>query len=168
MGRITANEVDTDESGTSIPRDFAFDYDDYAASGEITRTGPDGIDTYIELDDAGRVHYLRRGDSQDPLVEATYFYNHNGQVTNVTYGNTTWTAYVYNDAGRVWKIYHRKPSKMFMQKLIYTYNANGLPTQIDEWGASTLWTPSMLEFVTEFEYDDRNRLISEYRRQIPY
>ncbi|UCE60181.1 MAG: hypothetical protein JSU63_00230, partial [Phycisphaerales bacterium] len=86
LGRLTANNLETDESGDSVSRPFAFDYDDYA-SGQITRTGADGIDTYIELDDAGRIKYVRRGTAANPLLEAEYSYNQNGQVTQVKYGH---------------------------------------------------------------------------------
>ncbi|MCH7704037.1 MAG: hypothetical protein IIB61_02910 [Planctomycetes bacterium] len=88
----TSDVVDTNEHGATPDRGFT--YDANLAAGQYTRTGPDGVETFATLDDAGRLATLRRGPSGTPVMTATYTYRRNDLVDKVTYGNTTFVDYL--------------------------------------------------------------------------
>ena len=62
LGRMTSKTVTSDEydpDKTVIDR--GFDYEPDWVTGQYTRTGPDGVETFVQLDAANRVQSYRRG-----------------------------------------------------------------------------------------------------------
>jgi hypothetical protein len=59
LGQLRTEELDTNESGPGIERAFAHDYSHSA--GTYSRVGPDGVETFVESDAAGRATLMRRG-----------------------------------------------------------------------------------------------------------
>ena len=147
-------------SGDTIQRTFTHEYD--WANGTYRRTGPDGVETFVQYDEANRVTSFRRGpESGDgPVMTAEYTYFADDRVESVTYGNGSSIHYEYDDARRLTLIDHRddtgKEGTTFL-KLEYEYTPEGLPSQITESDASEVTA------VVEFSYDARHRLIAEVR-----
>ena len=135
----------------------SFEYTSDLSAGQFTRTGPDGVETFVQLDTAGRVQSFRRGPAQDPIMTAAYTYYADGQVDTVSYGNGTTVTYAYDDARRLISIAHRDPLSHLMRALAYSYLNNDLPYQVIE-----LTSSGPVATVT-YEYDDRGRLIGETR-----
>jgi len=54
------------------------------ADGTYTRLGPDGVETFVQLDEAGRVEYVRRGPMGDPIMTAAYTHYPDGLVHTVS------------------------------------------------------------------------------------
>ncbi|MCH8253393.1 MAG: hypothetical protein IID36_13175 [Planctomycetes bacterium] len=154
LGLTTSDVVDTNEHGATPDRGFTYDAD--LAAGQYTRTGPDGVETFATLDDAGRLATLRRGPSGTPVMTATYTYWRNDLVDKVTYGNTTSVDYSYDAAGQVTRIEYSAAVGGVYFALDYTYTATGLPATIIETNPSPV-------AVATFTYDERSRLIGEIR-----
>jgi len=78
-------------------------------------------------------------------------------VATITYGNGAKTLYTYNHAGWVTAIRHEKAEQSLILLLGYGYSPDGLITSISESGGPGGWA------TTTFTYDNRNRLIQEFR-----
>ena len=154
LRRITASDIESDESGFTVLRGFGYAYN--TAGGSVTRTGPDGVETLVQLDDANRVESMRRGPSGDPVMTADYTYYGNGLIESVTYGNGAGTVYEYDGANRLTVIEHDDGSGVLL-RLAYTYTANSLPDTSTE-------TDDVSTFaVVDYDYDARGRLVHEDR-----
>ena len=155
LGVTTRSEIRTSEPGSWLTREFQYEYD--LEEGSFTRTGPDGVETLVQLDIANRVEFVRRGPEAAPLMTAAYTYYDNGLVHTVTYGNGTAIEYTYDDANRLWTIDHRDSGGLTMLRLTYEYDRRDLPTFITEEHSdgSTVFV--------EFEHDNRGRLFHETR-----
>ena len=119
------------------------------------------MDTYVELDQKGRVGYVRRGLAATPIMETTYEYRDDDLVSKIIYGDSalpnSQIEYTYDIAMRLIEIDHQNSIGTTQLKLTYTYTNNDLP-----------WTIAESDLVgtfatTTFEYDTRNRLTSEKR-----
>ena len=161
------NELNLQISGSVGPGDWGaiaareFTYDPDLQFGNTFRTGPDGIETFVQLDEANRVEYFRRGPSANPMIEVSYTYLPNGLLSTVNYGNGTMTWFEYDAANRVTNIQRLLGS--LSHELRYEYRNDNLPTSIEEWINANQWS------VTWFTYDTRDRLIVELREgQNPY
>jgi RHS repeat-associated protein len=155
LGRLIAGSVTSDESGAGITRGFVYSYDD--AAGTSSRTGPDGVATFVALDEANRVEFVRRGPLNNPIMTADYTYYANGLLHYVTYGNYASTWYMYDRALRVTSIEHRNAIGQTILKLEYAYTPNSLVAGITE--SDIEGTAA----TTTFAYDNRGRLIEEVR-----
>ena len=123
-------------------------------NGQFTRTGPDGVETFVQLDAANRMKYVeRRVPGGAVLMRADYTYYANGLVHTVTYANGASIEYTYDDANRLRTIDHRNAIGLTMLKLSYWYDARNLPISIYETRAGVPTADS------GFDYDDRGRLI---------
>ena len=160
LGRQEIASVSSNEMGTtSIPRTFSFGYTDWATQGKITRIGPDGTTTTVQMNAANRVtHVERKASGGAVLMSAAYAYNNLGQVTSITYGNNASTIYTYDDAGRTTAIDHKDSSAATALKLTYTYTNDDLPLTIAESGSLVSAGTSVT-----FTYDKRRRLTQEVR-----
>jgi YD repeat-containing protein len=156
LGRQTSASIVSNEHGLGN-KTRAFAYDPDWGAGTDTRTGPDGIDTVVVYDEAGRVESVRRGPILSPLLKADYTYNANNLVTGVSFFNGASVTYDYDDAGRLTHIQHKKGSNAEMLEMYYYYTVTNLPSYILEYENGT---PSSL---VQFTYDDRGRLIREER-----
>jgi len=159
FGRLISRIMSSNESGINVDRAFTYQYDDLA--GTMTRTGPDGVDTFIALDAANRVSLVRRGPSSLPDMEVTYSHLANGMVDTVANYNGSLTDYVYDAANRVTRITHLEASGDIALRLSYLYDARGLPRRIDEESGSFI-SPTWIAS-TVLTYDRRGRLINENR-----
>jgi len=157
LGRQTQSKVVSNEAGPNLPP-RQFDYVANWGTGGSTRTGPDGVQTFVQLDADHRVQYVRRGPATAPLMTANYTYLGNDLVRSVTYGNGTSTWYTYDAARRVTRIEHRNPAGGVMLALAYQYHNNDLPSSITESG-STAGAGS----TTTYAYDLLRRLTHEVR-----
>ncbi len=157
LGIPTSVSVTTDETSPSLTRTFGYSVD--IANGTSTRTGPDGVETYIKYDLAGREKYMRRGPSNDPLMEVAYNYDANGRLIEEIRENDTEVYWTYDDAGRLLSIEHLSwPEGGTILLLEYTYSDAGLIETIDE----TTDSGGNGALVT-YTYDARGRLTSEVR-----
>ena len=154
LGRMTDSDIESDESGFTVLRGFDYAYN--TEGGSVTRSGPDGVQTLVQLDDANRVESMRRGPSGDPVMTADYTYYVNGLIESVTYGNGAGTLYEYDDANRLTVIEHDDGSGVLL-RMEYTYTANRLPDTITETDdVSTI-------ALVDYDYDARGRLVHEDR-----
>jgi RHS repeat-associated protein len=166
MGRPLSVSVESNEAGgAAVTRTFTHAYD--VPNGRYTRTGPDGVETFVQLDAANRVQFVRRGAEGAPLMTATYTYQANGFVDHVTYGNGTVVQYAY-EGHRLASIEHlRAPGTgERLLRLDYEYDARDLPWRITEYGAGPVSTPTV-QAVTTFAYDRRGRVTGEARMYFP-
>jgi len=166
MGRPLSVSVESNEAGgAAVTRTFTHAYD--VPNGRYTRTGPDGVETFVQLDAANRVQFVRRGAEGAPLMTATYTYQANGFVDRVTYGNGTVAQYAY-EGHRLASIEHlRAPGTgERLLRLDYEYDARDLPWRITEYGAGPVSTPTV-QAVTTFAYDRRGRVTGEARMYFP-
>jgi len=136
-------------------REWSFAYDD--AGGNVTRTGPDGAETFVQYDAAGRAAYLRRGPAITPVMTAAYAYYDDNRVGSILYGNGASVHYEYDAGRRVTAIEHRDGGSSIILRLEYEYSDDDLPTVIREYEGTTLIAQ------TAFAYDARDRLIGETR-----
>lgn len=140
----------TTEPGDAITRPFSFTVDDLL--GEIVRTGPDGQETQLLYDDAYRPSLLIRSS-----ITAWTTYYANGLVHTRQHGNGTITTYQYDDANRPTFIIHEGAGGAVIEILEYEWTADGLVQFITEMDDELNLTS--LAFV----YDNRNRLVEEWR-----
>lgn len=143
----------------TITRTIEYTYD--WAAGTMTRTGPDGVETFVQYDVANRVQSYRRGPASSPIMTATYTYSPDDLVDTITFGNGASTHYSRDDARRITAIDHRNAAGTTFLKLEYAYTADDLPASISESDAT-----GILAVVT-FTYDARHRLIHEVRQADP-
>jgi RHS repeat-associated protein len=155
LGRTRSESLSTDESGGPVTRAFSYEYD--WAAGSQTRTGPDGVETFVQFDVANRVEFFRRGPAGNPVMTAAYTYYDDDRVQSVTYGNGASTHYSYDDARRLTVIDHRDGTNATFLRLTYTYTNDDLPDSITESDGGG-WLATV-----EFAYDARDRLIAESR-----
>ena len=127
------------------------------AEGQYTRTGPDDVETLVQLDVANRVESVRRGPAGDPVMTAAYTYYDDGLVKSVSYGNGTSVWYWYDNARRVTCIQHKDPLQMLVFRLDYFYTDRDEVERIEEYALG----PGF--FTVEFDYDNRGRLTHERR-----
>ncbi len=151
----------TEDDSVSGARGFTYVHD--LKHGTFTRTGPDGVETFVQTDVAGRVTYLRRGPDGSEIMTALYDYgdNDDGLVDHITYGNNASVWYEYDDARRLEKIIHRDgqtPAPTEFLILEYEYTDRDEVARISEYHGSL--DPN---FVVTFTYDNRGRLIREKR-----
>ncbi len=161
MGRpLSVSVVSNEADGSSFPRAFTYSYD--VANGNYTRTGPDGLETFVQLDAADRVQSVHRGPSGSPLMTATYTYLSNGYINSITYGNLAVVQYFY-EAHRLSSIVHLAAPSIEgeLMRLDYEYTANDLPWRITEYPPGSPGQPPRA--TTTFTYDRRNRLTRETR-----
>jgi YD repeat-containing protein len=145
------NGVDLGDEGRT------FTYLHNTAAGQYTRTGPDGVRTFVQLDEAGRVDRYERGPEANPLMTADYDYYPNGLVERIEYSNDTSVNYVYDAALRLTSIDHQNILDNTILKLSYEYTDNGLISKITE--TDNLGVVGWVKFA----YDARGRLIQEVR-----
>ena len=122
--------------------------------------GADDCETTIQLDVANRVSSVvrRRPDpQQNVLLQADYTYYANGLVQRVDYLNGASICYEYDGANRVTRIEHENGAPLFQLVIDYAYNERDLPIQVTESGQ---WIDTKTSY---FDYDNRGRLISEFR-----
>ncbi|MDO8631090.1 MAG: RHS repeat-associated core domain-containing protein, partial [Phycisphaerales bacterium] len=161
LGQQTFAGINSDESGSTVPRNFNHSY--VLAAGTYTRTGPDmlpgqqGVQTFVQLDTADRVTLVRRGPSSNPIVKANYTYNNFNLLTSIVYGNLAATTYQYDLAHRLTQIAHKNASGGILLQMDYTYTADDLPLTITESGALSG------SAVVTYTYENRRRLIHEVR-----
>lgn len=164
IGRQRQAEVETTEAGTpSVQRSFGYFHD--IAAGTISRFGPDGVATFVELDPVGRVASVRRGPESNPLMQVVYTYTGVGDVETASYYHNNpslgWfpggvVEYVY-EGHRLTSIIHRDLAGLLL-RLDYEYLDNDVPWRITEYGAAWVQTAQ-----TTYGYDRRGRLTSETR-----
>ena len=172
MGRVKQTSIYTTEpAGGGVPRTFNYSYD--VAAGSYTRTGPDNVETFVQLDGPNRVQYVERRKPNPPpspatvLMTATYTYRANDLVESVTYANGASVHYWYDQGNRVTQIEHRNALSFAMLLMEYTYTLNDLPATIAE--KDNLGGSWVTRAATTFTYDHRSRLIAEQRTgQSPY
>ena len=150
LGLTTTGQVRSNESGSWVTRDFTYDRD--LATGEYTRVGPDGVETFVQLDTANRVQLYRRGPPGDPVMTAVYTYHADDRVESATNGNGSSIWYTYDAARRVTQIEHRALLGQMFCRLEYTYDGRDLPLTLTESDAVG-WTATVL-----FSYNARDRL----------
>ena len=159
LGRRKVSATTSNESGYTVTRPFGFDYD--LKLGQYTRHGPDGMDTFVQMNTANRIEFMHRGfPGQTQILAAFYYYNNLGLLTSVVYGNLASTTYQYDVVHRLTQIRQLDASGSVPQaplQMDYTYTADDLPWTITESG-----TLSGSATVT-FTYDNRRRLIREVR-----
>ena len=155
LGRLKLSSIASTEpaSPPGVTRTFSYTYD--VAAGTYTRTGPDAVETFVELDAADRVQFVRRGPAASPLMTATYTYYPNDLVESITYGNLASIHYTYDEANRVTVIEHRNDALgTILLRMDYAYYSNDLPAQFIEGDyLSGAWT---IRGQTDFWYDRRN------------
>ena len=154
---VSSNEFD---STHSVARNFGHAYD--LAAGTYTRTGPDGVQTFVQVDAANRVTYVRRGPQagteNGPIMEATVAYNSLGLLTTIIYGTGAKTEYQYDLTRQVTLIKHSGVGVPTPLQMVYTYTADDLPATITESGTSNGGSSTVT-----FTYDKRRRLVHETR-----
>ena len=161
LGRMTSKTVTSNEYGGYIDR--GFDYAPDWVAGQYTRTGPDGVETFVQLDTANRVQSYRRGPANDPVLTATYTYYNDDRVHTVSFGNGASITYTYDDARRLTSIEHRDLLATLVMGLSYNYYANDLPSSRVESDSNG---PTA---TVAFTYDYRGRLLVEERTgDVPY
>ncbi len=101
------------------------------------------------------------------LLGADYSYYANGQLHRVDYLNGASVEYVYDDAGKIELIRHRKDhTGYYLLRMAYIYDpddARGLPIRTEEW-VGPASSPTFMAR-TEFEYDGLGRLRHESREK---
>jgi len=130
----------------------------------LSDVGPDGVQTFVQLDTGNRVSSMRRGPEfgtgNGPVVFAEYSYDALGLLSNIAYGSGGATRYSYDEARRVTQIKHRNVGGTVLLQLDYTqYTADDLPQKIEESG---LLNGSA---VVTYTYDHRRRLTHEVRER---
>jgi RHS repeat-associated protein len=155
LGRLRSDTLMTNEPGSTINRVFAYNYD--WANGTYTRTGPDGVETFVQYDTANRVQFVRRGPAGNPLMRADYTYVNDNRVASVSYLGGASTHYTYDNARRLTVIDHRDSSGTSFLKLTYAYTVDDLPDTLTE------HTGAVQTASVDFTYDNRHRLIGEVR-----
>ena len=99
-----------------------------------------------------------RPDPQEPdLRRADYTYHANGLVQRVDHLNGASIWYEYDGANRVTRIEHENGGPLFQLVIEYAYDDRDLPIQVTESGE---WIDTKTSY---FDYDNRGRLISEFR-----
>jgi len=123
--------------------------------------------TTVQLDEAGRVEsVVMENDSQ--RMEVSYSYYATGLVEYATYGNGTRTFYDYYENQRLKQIRHEYADESgYLKDLSYEYYENGWLQRITETTPSEPRASARADdwYVTEFTYDNRGRLIHEFRDQ---
>ena len=158
---MTSKTVTSDEYVDDIDR--GFDYEPDWVTGQYTRTGPDGVETFVQLDTANRVQSYRRGPANDPVLTATYTYYDDDRVHTVSFGNGASIEYTYDDARRLTDIEHRNALDALVLGMSYEYYDNDLPSELEESNAFGVTA------TVSFNYDTRGRLIEEERTtSLPY
>ena len=162
LGRMTSKTVTSDEYDPQHldEIDRTFEYDPDWVTGQYTRTGPDGVETFVQLDVANRVQSYRRGPANDPVLTATYTYYNDDRVHTVSFGNGAAIIYTYDAARRLTGIEHRNVLTTLVLGMSYDYYDNDLPKWREE-------SDNAGEIATVyFTYDHRGRLIEE-KRELP-
>jgi len=160
-GRLTSATIDSDE-WNSQPSTRTFTHQHDTANGRYTRTGPDGVRTFVQLDALGRTDHYERGPEGSPIMSADFDYYAHGLLETVQYSNYTSVHYGYDAGLRLTSIDHQNLSGT-IRKLQYEYYDNDLISKITE---SDIIGPKA---IVKFEYDSRGRLILEARiGQDPY
>ncbi len=162
LGLTTSSSITTTEDDSvSGARGFTYVHD--LKHGTFTRTGPDGVETFVQTDVAGRVTYLRRGPDGSEIMTALYDYgdNDDGLVDHITYGNNASVWYEYDDARRLDRITHNDSQATPFLTLAYEYTDRDEVARIREYHG--LVEPD----VVDFTYDNRGRLIREKRTEGP-
>jgi RHS repeat-associated protein len=165
LGRMISSTIEMDMDGESSiedPRTFTYSYSLSSGHIMVTRTGPDGVVTRTEHDEAGRVISVTAsdiGDDVSDLLSASYTYFDDGRVDLVTYGNGMESDYEYDAAGRLDVIEHRVTGAGRKLRLEYDYDDRDLITGVDEYDEDTGGTQAQMTY----DYDDRGRLDIESR-----
>jgi RHS repeat-associated protein len=156
LGRTTERTASTIEAtwdqSTPTPIERTFTHAPDWTTGASDRTGPDGQQTHVVSDAAGRPVSMTHGS-----ISATTTYDAGNQPDTITHGNGTRTKYTHDDAGRTTAIGHETTAAVRIHELQYDLSADGLVTTITETDdAGNVST-------TSFTYDNRNRLTAEVR-----
>jgi len=153
---LSTEATATGAAGPGLTRTFT--YNPESTTGHFTRTGPDGTATEVWLDEAGRVQtFVRKDAANNQFMSATVSYDAADRVTLAAYGNGTQTRYEYDDANRLTKIRHEQGAGTLIHQLEYFWTADGLVSLVFDTDENN--SASLLRFF----YDQRNRLIREWR-----
>ncbi len=160
LGRVRTSFLDTteptwDQTAPDVPVERDFAYTPNWATGQYDRTGPDGLNTHVDTDLAGRATHVERNTSSGMITaDITYYDNH--QVKSITYGNATRVKYTYFDNGTLQQILHETTLSELILQMDYTYNVRDLITGTSE-------TDSVGTTTVSYTYDSRGRLLTESR-----